>query len=225
MIREIINKLNRKKQQLNNYQVENNVVEMKPIQKEIDIKISKQDNIYKIEISDYISIIDFINKKNSNDEFKILDLLCNYVLWNGRKQKVNKGIYYIIKLDNCIYNILFTDGIIDIDERIQKEIDEQTQKENITQERVITFDINKDEYHYFSAKHESDGNTYYTKFYDKDERNSFGSLDLIKEEAYEEMESVISNLESIIGIENIIDIQFLKENILKDLSTSFQKKK
>ena len=59
-------------------------------------------------------------------------------------------------------------------------------KENITQERVITLYLNQDDYHYFSAKHEANGNTYYTKYYNKIRRFSMGTLDLTEEETYDE---------------------------------------
>lgn len=223
MFRDLIDKLKYKRQQLQKYKTNNDIIETKPIEekKEIDIKISKQDNISKIEISDYISIIDFENKKNSSDEYRILDLLYNCVLWNGRKQQVNKGIYYVIIIDNRIYNILFTDDKIKIDERTKKEIDEQTQKENIIQERLITYSVSKNEYRYYSAKHESNGNTYYTKYYNKNRTYSFGALDLTEEETYHEVNSVIYNLECIEGIETILDVELLKEHILKDLGKDF----
>jgi len=227
MIRELINKLKTMKHQLQKYNTNNATVATKPIEKEkeIDIKISKQDNIFKIEINDYISIVDFINKRNSSDEYSILDLLCNGVLWNGKKQKVNKGTYYVINTSNCLYNILFTDETIDIEERIKLELDGQTQKENIIQDRIITFKVNKDEYNYFSAKHESNGNTYYTKYYSKDKRNSFKNLELTEEAAYEEIASIISNLEAINGITNILDIELLKEHILEDLIKKLDQRK
>ena len=166
-----------------------------------------------------------INKRNSSDEYSILDLLCNGVLWNGKKQKVNKGTYYVINTSNCLYNILFTDETIDIEERIKLELDGQTQKENIIQDRIITFKVNKDEYNYFSAKHESNGNTYYTKYYSKDKRNSFKNLELTEEAAYEEIASIISNLEAINGITNILDIELLKEHILEDLIKKLDQRK
>lgn len=226
MFRELIDKLKSKRQQLQKYNTNDNITETKPIQeeKEIDIKVSKQGNIYKIEITDYISIIDFVDKKNSSDEYKVLDLLCNYVLWNGSKQKVNKGTYYVINTSNCLYNILFTDDTIDIEERIKIELDEQTQKENIIQDRAITFKFNKGQYNYFSAKHESDGNTYYTRYYNKNRALKFGNLDLTEEETYEEVKSVISNLESIEGIETILDVELLKEHVLNDLHKDIKTK-
>ena len=217
MFRELIDKLKVKKRQLQTYKINNAIVQNKPIEEKIDIIISIQNNISKIEINDCISIIDFLDKKNSSDEYSILDLLCNCVLWNGKKQKVNKGTYYVITVDNRIYNILFTDERIKIDERTKIELDEQTQKENITQERVLTFSLNKNEYHYFSAKHESNGNTYYTKYYNKNGTYSLGNLDLTDEETYDEVNSVIYNLEGIEGIETILDVEFLKVNILEGL--------
>lgn len=227
MLRELIDKLKLKRQQLRKYNTNNDTVATKSTEKEkeIDIKVSKQGNIYKIEISDYISIVDFINKKNSSDEYGILDLLCNGVLWNGKKQKVNKGIYYVINTFNCLYNILFTDETIDIEERIKLELDVQTQKKNIIQDRIITFEVNKDEYNYFSAKHESNGNTYYTKYYSKDKRNSFKNLELTEEEVYEEIASVISNLEATNGITDILNIELLKEHILEDLVKKLHQRK
>ena len=64
MLRELIDKLKSKKQQLQKYDTSVDIIETKDEEKEIDIKISKQDNVFLIEISDYISIIDFVNKKN-----------------------------------------------------------------------------------------------------------------------------------------------------------------
>lgn len=218
MFRELIDKLKSKRKQLQRYNT--NVIETKPIEKEkeIDIKISKQENIYKIEISDYVSIGDYVNKAESSEEYSILDLICLSVLWNSNEQKFNKGIYYVITIDNRLYNILFTDDKIYIDERTKKEIDEQTQKRNITQERLITYNIDKNQYNYYSAKHEENRNTYYTKYYNKNRSYSLGNLDLTVEETYEEVKTVIFNLENIDGIETIVDVDLLKEHVLNDLT-------
>lgn len=225
MLKELINKLKSKKQQLQNCKTD---IETKKLEEanKVDIIISAKGNIYKIEISDYISIGDYVEKMRSSDEYCILNLLCNSILWNCNKQKVNKGIYYVITIDNRIYNILFTDEKIKIGERIKVELDEQTQKEDIIQERVITFNLHKNEYHYYSAKHELNGNTYYTKYYNKNKLYNLGVLDLSEEEeTYEEIKSVIYNLESIEELRTILDIEMLKEHILKSLDKSLQLKK
>lgn len=229
MFKELIDKLKQRRNKIQNYRTNNEKIKTGikvHEEKQVEIIVSSQNNITKIEIPDYVCIGDFVDKKNYGEEYKILDLLCNCVLWNSGKQKVNKGIYYVIIIDNRIYNILFTDDKIQIDERIKPIFDEVTNKENITQERVITYLPNQNKYRYYSAKHESDGNTYYTKYYNKNREYSLGTLDLTEEETFEEVASVISNLESITGIETILDIELLKEQILNDLSkNSLQRKK
>ena len=220
MLKELIDKLKQRKNQIQKYKNNNNDVNTGikvHDEKEVDIIVSSQNNITKIEITDYVCIGDFVDKKNYGEEYKILDLLCNCVLWNSDKQKVNKGIYYVIIIDNRIYNILFTDEKIQIDERIKPIFDEVTNKENITQERVITYLPNQNKYRYYSAKHESNGNTYYTKYYNKNREYSLGILELTEEETFEEVNSMFSNLETISGIETLLDIEFLKDQILNDL--------
>ena len=226
MFKELIDKLKAKKKQLQNYRIENNTMETKTVeQNKSHITVSVQNKISKIEINDYISMEDYEKIMKSSEEYHILELLCNCVLWNSNKQRVNKGTYYVIIVDNRIYNILFTGDKIKIDERTKIQLDEQTQKENITQERAITLNINKNEYRYYSAKHDKTGNTFYIKYYNKNRLYSLGTLDLNKEEAYEEINSVIHNLENIEGIKNILNIPFLKTNILEDLGKSFQQRK
>ena len=224
MLKEMIDKLRIKKKKLQAHQ-NNNYNEQPKEEKPVDIILEKQDSFYKIEIKDYISIGDYVNKTKSSEEYNILDMICLAVLWNSDKQKVNKGIYYVITIDDRIYNILFTEDTIEVDERTKIEIDEQTQKENITQERVITFYTKTNEYSYYSAKHEENGNTYYTKYYNKNRNFSFGMLDLSDEEACEEINSVISNLEVINNITSILNIELFKEYILKDLDTSSKTRK
>lgn len=188
-----------------------------------DITISNKNNIPKIIISDYISIEDFVKRMKSIDTFHLLDLLCNCILWNTEKQKVNKGIFYIILNANLLYNISFTDKEIKIDERTKIDFDEQTKKENIIEERVITFDINTNEYHYYKAKHYKTS-TFYTRYYDKNRLFNLGKLDLSSKETYDEISSVFNNLECINEIENIININMLREYILEDLEKNYQKK-
>ncbi len=63
MFKELIDKLKIKKKQIQNCITDNNTIENNLIeQSSFDILISKQNNIYKIEISDYISIGDYVKK-------------------------------------------------------------------------------------------------------------------------------------------------------------------
>jgi len=227
MLKDLIERLKAKKKQLQTSTINNEYIKNKSIVEEsnFEITISSENNIFKIEISDYVSIGDYVEKMKSSDEFQLLDLISNCVLWNSSKQKVNKGTYYVILIANRVYNILFTDEKIGIDERIKIKFDEQTQKENITEERFIDFDINKNEYHYFNAKHDKIGDTFYTRYYDKNRLFSLGSLDLSLEETYNEINLVIHNLKDIEGIENILDIELLKTNIIEDLSGNLLQRK
>ena len=82
------------------------------------------------------------------------------------------------------------------------------------------YNINENKYHYYSAKHESDGNTYYTKYYNKNRKYSLGTLDLTEQEAYEEIKCVIYNLENMKGIETILNMELLKEHVLNNLTST-----
>lgn len=52
-----------------------------------------------------------------------------------------------------------------------------------------------------------------------------GKLNLSKEEAHSEMNSVINNLSNIDGVQNVLDLEALKQNITEDLSEKMYLKK
>ena len=117
MIKELLIKLNVIIQQFKNSSdsheqtIQKDIVDEKTsttetaLKKDISIVVSEQNNIHKIEISDFISPWDYEEIKNSSSKYKALDKLCSFVLWNSSRQKVNKGTYYIInKGKNCQNN-------------------------------------------------------------------------------------------------------------------------
>lgn len=215
---ELINKLKKMKKQLLEQKITNEPTIQEPQEPEVDIVIMQINNFYKIEISDYISIGDYENKMKLNDLINGYDLYHSVsisVLWNGREQKVNKGIYYVIKENNSLYNIRIGEHELKIDERIK--IDD------ITKERIIYFDTYNKKYQFTSFKHNKFGSTFYTKYY---HTNGFkaGNLELSPEETYDEVNSVLANLEMINGIENIIDINLFRNNVLDDLSNTISQK-
>lgn len=216
MFDKLINRLNKKKQQLQDLKVSNESVEDKPY---FDITISKENNFFKMLISDYISISDYVERMKLIDKYNLISLICNAVLWNVDKQKVNKGVFYVISIDNRLYNIFNDDDYFEIDERIDKG--------DITEERLIRFNIGNNNYKYTSLKHYGkNGSTFYVRYYYNNDNFSFGKLDLSKEDALSEISSIISNLENIDGIENIFDIDLLKKQVLDDLDKdSFETKK
>lgn len=221
MFKELINNLKRKKQKLEDY-----TTYVKPEEKigNVNISVTEENGFYKIEISDYISILEYIDMTEFGGIYNILSSISNAVLWNSRKQKVDKGIYYVINIDNHLYNIFINDEKIQIDERIQKEVDEERNKDNITEERIITFYVDSREYRYTSFRHDNTGDTYYTKYYGH-KGYDLGNFELSDEETFEDINLVLCNLSEIKNIESIIDINFVKEHILKDLSERISNKK
>lgn len=215
MFKELINKLKGRKQKLENYTT---YVEQEEKKEKDNIIVSEENGICKIDILDYISIGEYVKVTDLGGIYSILSSISNSVLWNSDKQKVNKGIFYVINVDNRLYNILINDEIIKIDERIQKEFDDERNKDNITEERIITFSINSKEYWYTSFRHDKTGDTYYTKYYGL--KYDLGPLELSDNDAFSDIKMVFDNLLNIQNIENILDISLLNKYILEDLSVT-----
>lgn len=205
MLKELIKVLKIKKKQLENSLINDDIKE----EPTFNINISKDNNIYKIEINDYISIIDYLERMKSIDNYNLVNLISNNVLWNANKQKVNKGIFYIILDNNKLYNILIQNEILIINERVKKE--------DITEEKIISFNKINNNYDYCKFKHDKTGNTFYTRYYIKDDF-SLEKIAISKEEAFEDINSITYNLENIEEINNIINTKILKQHILEDLT-------
>ena len=205
MLKNLINKLKLQRNELNNFIDYHDPIEIKPV---VDITITKENDFIKMKISDYISVADYVERLENNDEYNLLKLVHNTVLWNSSRQCVSKGIYYIIQIDNRLYNIQINDNKIQIDERIRSE-------ETIV-EKYLSFNNETYDYRYSSLKHDSTGSTFYTKFYNKSQNEPLFGFELPVEIAFEEMALLIINLEKINGIEDIIDLDILKKYVLDD---------
>ena len=197
----------------------------------IDIPISLKDNIYKIEIKEDISLRDFVDKINSNEEYKVLDLIPNAVLLS--LNKINQGTYYVVTIDNRLYSILVNDKKIIIYERIKKELDENEKSsmigagieafgEHILQDRKIEIQLDDHNYSYSSLKHRMDKDTYYIRSYGKVKNNII--RELTNKDAYNEINSVLCNLETIPGMETILNIGSLRILILDDIKEKMNEK-
>ena len=209
VFKQLIYRLNLKKKQLKSSTVYDEVQSEKT---NVNIVVSKDDNVIKMEISDYISISDYIEKVKFHG---ILEKISNTVLWNGSKQLVNKGIYYIITHNSRLYNIWINGQELRIDER--------TKVNEVIEEKIIFYNNNTHDYRYTSFKHEQDGNTFFTKYYYK---GGTPILELSRDEAYNDIYSIIGNLETIKDIENIISVDLLRRHILDDFDKkNIQKKK
>jgi len=200
MIKEFFNKIKKRKNK-------EGIEEIQEIKKDyFNINIDKIDDVLKMEISDYISITDYVEKMKEIDKYNLLDLVCNSVLWNSKKQLVNKGTYYILSYDGRLYNIILNEEGLKLDERIKVD--------GITEEKVIRINSNND-YSFSSLKHDKTGSTFYTKFYDNSTLK-MGRLELSESKAYEQIETLIKNLKEDERISDILDIEQV-ENVLKDI--------
>lgn len=209
MIKELIEKLKRKKEELQNTTPLTEPIEEKKIN--FEILLSQEDNFYKMEISEYISIIDYVDRIKEIDEFGIESLVGNAVLWNSRKQKVNKGTYYVVTNENNLYNILLNENDIKIDIR--------TKQDDITIERFIRIDTSNNDYSFTLHHHDKTGNTFYTRYFSLT-GIKFGKLELTEDEFNEQIRIAISSLESVEGINNIVDINLLKNLISNNIGNN-----
>ena len=122
---------------------------------------------------------------------------------------------------NRIYNILINEYVLKIDERTLIDFDDESQKDNVTIERIIRYAKDKYEYSYTCFKEDKTGDSSNLKFYPND--NPFlAILTLSLEEAYSEVESVISNLEGIEGVNSIVDLELLRSSILEDMKKKME---
>lgn len=212
MIREIINKLKLKKRKLE--KTANKFTETTIPNAPFEITLSKNANFFKMVINDYISIINYVDRMQEIDNLGIESLICNAVLWNSGKQKVNRGVYYIFEIENRLYNILISDNKFIIDERIKIN--------DLTEEKILSFNSEITDYSYTFHKHDQTGDTFYTRYYNK-RGYSFGKLDLSTEEFLESINLLMFNLEQINAIENIVNIELLRKNILSSPERNPQK--
>lgn len=213
MLKKIINELRGKKNQLEHSTIAS-PIEVK--NQEFEIMLSQEQKFLKMEINDYISIVDYEERMQEIDQFGIKTLVGSAVLWNSSKQKVNKGKFYIVVMEHRLYNILVDGNQIKVDERIKNN--------NIIEERILLFNVEAHDYDYTVHNHDQIGNTFYTRYYNKT-GISFGKLNLSTEEFVDGVSSLIKNLENIEGMKNVLDIELFKVCILENLKREIPQKK
>lgn len=180
--------------------------------RESKIEISVQDDLVKVEIKDYISLVQYEEEVKNVIDTDSLNKISFNIMWNSLQQKINKGIYYVLGNENYLYNVLITETTIEIDERIKSD--------GGTEERIIRFNTEDKSYRYSSLKHDKIGSTYYLKFYNKD-GCKMKDFALDKEVAFHELETLLGNIEKFDSIWGIINIESLREYILGDFGVEF----
>lgn len=201
MLKELIDKYLRRKK----------VVEEKiqPVEEKqvFDISISRCNNVFMVDVSDYVTIGDYVERMHEIDNCNLLDLIGNAVLWNSKRQRVNKGTYYVIMHDGYLYNILLGEEETIIDERIK--VDDHTVEKHI--------DLHKNgDYNFTHFKHDKVGSTYYTMYYSK-KGFPIKNFELSKEDAYKLISDLLSRFELVPSSDNILDVNMFRENVLDDL--------
>lgn len=201
MFKELIDKYLRRKK----------VVEEKiqPIEEKqvFDVSISRCNNVFIVDVSDYVTIGDYVERMREIDNYNLLDLIGNAVLWNSKRQRVNKGTYYVIMHDGYLYNILLGEEETIIDERIK--VDDHTVEKHI--------DLHKNgDYNFTHFKHDKVGSTYYTMYYSK-KGFPIKNFELSKEDAYELISDLLSRFELVPSSDNILDVNMFRDNVLDDL--------
>lgn len=201
MLKELIDKYLRRKK----------VVEEKiqPVEEKqvFDISISRCNNVFIVDVSDYVTIGDYVERMHEIDNCNLLDLIGNAVLWNSKRQRVNKGTYYVIMYDGYLYNILLGEEETIIDERIK--VDDHTVEKHI--------DLHKNgDYNFTHFKHDKVGSTYYTMYYSK-KGFPIKNFELSKEDAYELISDLLSRFELVPSSDNILDVNMFRDNVLDDL--------
>lgn len=173
-----------------------------------EIKITKENNYYIINVNTYASTHDFITNE-------ILNLISNNISWDNKEQKHKYGTYYIIKNNNEIYNILINDKEIRIDERVQFE--------TYSHEKIITYDIEKNHFDYFQCKHDLYGSSYETLYYSSEDDGFFiKELELSKENTSNEINTILNNLNKYDFMQNILDIKRLQNILIKILNEKIE---
>lgn len=202
MLRELIDKYLKKKKRVQE-------VSIQPVEEkqEFDINISRCNNIYMIDVSDYITIGDYVERMHEIDKYNLLDLLGNAVLWNGRRQRVNKGNYVVIIHNGYVYNVLLGEEETIIDERVK--VGDHTVEKHITLH-------NDGDYNYTHFKHDKVGSTYYTMYYSKG-GFPIKNFELSKEAAYEGISDLLNRFEAVPGSSDILDVNSIRRSVLEDL--------
>lgn len=178
----------------------------------LNIKISENEGVFKVEISDYITIGEYLE---GIKQFDIENKLSNSVLWNSSRQCINKGKYFVFLHNGKLYNILINEELVIIEERSKKEED--------VLERIIKFKTKDADYRYFSCMHDKNGSSYLTRYYSKNGTNLI-NLELSSEEFSDDVTAMFANLEGSKDIEDIMDIDMVRRQIFEDLNKKQIKK-
>lgn len=177
--------------------------------KDIDISISIQEDYDKVIVADYYTINEYIEKMKKIHGLDIDKSLNTSVVWNSKRQKVNKGTYFVFGINGHLYNILINDEIIKIDERhiVNKQ----------TMNSVVTFYNNSPSWEYFTCMHDENGSTYDTKYCNSKGFATVKAFEMSRHEAVCNWVFITRELKNFKAIDEIVDMGKLDEHIFVKL--------
>ena len=164
--------------------------------KEFNIHIFMNNNIFQLYISDYISFLEYSERMKLIDILGIDKLLSNSLLWNADLQKVNKGNYYIALKNSKVYNVLINEEIV--------MISELNNENNCKIEKIIKAELETGEYMYTKFNHNEFGSTFLEKHFSSNDTDIFENI------VDSEVSEIISDTESIMNLD-LVNIS--KDNV------------
>ncbi len=183
--------------------------------KSFNIDVFENNGLYKIEISDYISISDYLERIRVLNLEDIDSKLTSGVMWNGKKQCINKGIYFAFTHDDRQYCILKNENEIIIEERTK--IGEEMQ------DKILEISLRDFKYHYFRCMHDKTGSSYDTRFYSRGS-SVIKKLELTREEFDDDFNGLVGRLSTFEYILDVIDILEINNLIISSIDDTFIKK-
>lgn len=176
-----------------------------------DITISKNNDIIKLEISDYMAPFAFLERLKAKDNYNLYNMLGNEVIWNSKYQCINKGNIYAFNHNGIIYNILIDKENVVIDERYRRY--------GVKEERILRFNEKNGSYSFFNCKFDDIGSSYELKNYSSDD-NNLSFFEISKDDFTTEFNLIMTNLETVPEIRNIINVDLIKQSISNHLDTN-----
>lgn len=149
------------------------------------------------------------------DNFDVNSKLTNGVLWNNRRQCINKGLYFVFSHNDKLYNIIINEELIIIELRVKIKYE--------IEEKIVTINKKDNNYCYFKCMHDKDGSSYSTKYHG-DKIKFSSEFELSIEEFNEDFSLILSNLESFEDIELMIDIALVRQYFFEYLNKNIYKK-
>lgn len=196
MLNRLINTLKGKKEELLN------------LSSDEAIAVENTPSHFKMIIKDYMEVGIYSDTIDNLDPDKISDKISFSVLWNTTKQRINKGTFYVICVNDSVYNIWFDGLDLKLDERI-KVGDE-------THEKILNVKMDDGNFHFTSLKHDKIGSTFYTMYYHPGD-SLIPAMSFSNEEAKLEINKLLDCFLTIEGIETIIDIEEIRNFVIKNI--------